>query len=80
MPAHTHPLLASGSGGNTNSLQGKVLAVSPTPVYVANVPPPKAMSAHAVSFVGNGQFHDNLQPFLVMNWVISLFGVYPSQS
>ncbi|MGA2146885.1 MAG: tail fiber protein [Bryobacteraceae bacterium] len=80
MPAHTHPLLASGSGGNTNNLQGKVLAVSPSPVYVANTPPTKPMNSNSVTSAGGNQSHDNLQPFLVMNWVISLFGVYPSQS
>jgi microcystin-dependent protein len=29
---------------------------------------------------GGGQPHNNLQPYLVLNWIIALFGIYPSQS
>jgi microcystin-dependent protein len=28
---------------------------------------------------GGNQPHQNLQPFLVLNWIIALFGIYPSQ-
>ena len=38
------------------------------------------MPATALRSAGGGQPHDNRQPFLVVNFIISLFGIFPSQS
>jgi microcystin-dependent protein len=79
IPSHNHSLLASGSNGSTNLAQNAVLAASPTRIYVATTPNPnKAMNNLAITFSGSGQPHNNLQPFLAMNWIISMFGVFPS--
>jgi microcystin-dependent protein len=37
-----------------------------------------AMPANAVSSVGGSQPHDNMQPYLVIRFIISLFGIYPT--
>ena len=42
--------------------------------------PNATMNAAAVATAGGGQAHDNLMPFLVINFIISLFGIFPSQS
>jgi microcystin-dependent protein len=78
LPVHGHPLLGSSVNGTANNFAGSVLAASPTPVYVANHAPDKAMNGLAVSNSGGSQPHNNLQPYLTMTWVISLFGVFPS--
>jgi microcystin-dependent protein len=38
------------------------------------------MASAMVSSAGGSQPHDNLQPFLVLNWIISAFGIFPSQN
>jgi microcystin-dependent protein len=80
LPSHNHPLFGSSVNGVANNLQGTVLAGCATPVYVASPNPAEAMSASAVTSVGGSQPHDNRQPYLALNWIISLFGVFPSQS
>jgi microcystin-dependent protein len=79
IPAHSHPLLASSSNGNSNLAQNSVLAASPTQLYVATNPAPsRVMNAASVSATGGNQPHDNLQPYLALSWIISLFGVFPT--
>ena len=84
MPAHNHPLMATNSPATTGQVTGGVLATagnSANPVYNAITPAPSAaMNANAVTQTGGSQAHNNLQPYLALNWIISLFGIYPSQS
>jgi microcystin-dependent protein len=81
MATHNHPLQASGSNGTSNSPQNNVLAANPTLVYFGPNPAPiRAMNPLAITFAGGSLAHDNLQPYLTMSWVISLFGIYPTQS
>jgi microcystin-dependent protein len=50
-------------------------------VYNAISPAPSAaMNSNAVTQTGGSQPHNNLQPYLALNWIISLFGIYPSKS
>jgi len=79
MPAHRHPLVASSANGNTNLLQNQVLAGVSNPAYNAVTPNPGAtMNAGSITNAGGSQPHSNLQPYLVINWIIALYGVYPS--
>jgi len=81
MPTHTHPLQACGSNGNSNNPQNNVLAGNPTQVYYGPNPAPvRAMNPAAITLAGGSVPHDNLQPYLTMTWVISLFGIFPTQS
>ena len=43
-------------------------------------PAASAMANQACTFVGGNQPHNNMQPYLCINFIISLFGVYPSQT
>src|SRR5687767_1346044 len=76
IPAHTHPMTASTDGGNTLSAAGNVLAaLSPVSIYKPNVAAPNLpMNANSVAIVGGSQPHDNMQPYLCINYIISLFG------
>ncbi len=81
LAAHSHGALAFGRGGDTNSPSGADWARpsgTNTPFGTSN--PPGAMSAAATSTVGGGQPHENRQPYLVINYVIALQGIYPTRS
>jgi microcystin-dependent protein len=81
MPAHNHPLFASSVNGNSNSAQNNALAPAVTQVYVSSPAPLRAMNqSAAITPAGSSQPHSNLQPYLTMTWVISLYGVFPSQN
>jgi microcystin-dependent protein len=56
-----------------------VLAQSPSvAIYVAEAPS-QSLNGAAVTNVGGSQSHDNLMPFLCVNFIIALFGIYPSR-
>lgn len=80
IPSHTHPLLASQDPGGQNNAGNQVLgAQSPVSIYRPNaVAPNVAMNAASVSPMGGSQPHENMQPFLAINYIISLFGIFPS--
>lgn len=78
-PTHTHQLLGSSADAGTNLPTNNTLGSS-VGVYTDGAPA-IAMNNAMIGFSGGGnQPHNNLQPFVVLNWIISLFGVYPSQS
>jgi microcystin-dependent protein len=78
IPAHSHPLLASTSPGTANSPQNAVLAESATlSPYIEDVTN-ASLFAGAVTSVGGSQPHTNMQPYLCVNFIISLFGIFPS--
>ena len=78
IPSHTHPFTASGGPGNQASPVGALTATSASvQIYIEDVPD-STMNAAAVSAAGGSQPHENTQPFLCINFIISLFGVFPS--
>lgn len=80
IPVHTHQALASGSG-QVQSPAGAVLATATstqTGIRVYNTTAPDVqLHGSAVSASGGSQPHDNMQPFLGLNFIISLFGLFP---
>lgn len=78
IPAHSHPLLVSGDTGDQANPGGNVLSNSQgvTP-YIAD-PPTTAMNAAAITATGGSQPHTNFQPYLCVDFIISLFGIFPS--
>jgi len=83
IPAHTHPLLAAASKGNSASPVGAIPAADAagiTAAYSSTAPSGQQLAASSVSSVGGNQPHENMQPFLVVNYIISLYGIYPQQS
>jgi len=76
--AHSHPLLASGAPAQQSNPAGLVLApVTGTDIYGADTPFVN-MSPQAISSVGGSQPHTNFQPYLCVDFIISLFGIFPS--
>lgn len=78
IPVHNHPLLANSGAGGLPSPSGSVWASSDLEQF-SNAVAAHTMDPNSISLVGGGQPHDNLPPFLVVNFIISLFGIYPSQ-
>jgi microcystin-dependent protein len=80
IPAHSHPLLASSSPGTSNTPVGNLTAESASiNTYIQDVTNSN-MSPSAVSSVGGSQPHNNFQPYLCVDFIISLFGIFPSQT
>lgn len=79
-PIHTHSFLASTNNALDTTPTNNVMAAGiTTKMYtedVANQP----LNNAAVTPQGGSQPHDNMQPYLVLTFIISLFGVFPSQT
>jgi microcystin-dependent protein len=78
IPAHTHPLLAAGVNGDQISAAGALPAHSLNITPYINQPPDDNMNAGAVAPSGGSQPHTNFQPYLCVDFIISLFGIFPS--
>jgi microcystin-dependent protein len=79
IPAHTHPLLGTTTTATDPNASGNVLAQATLFFPYINVPPSVAM-APSVSTIGGSQPHSNFQPYLCLDFIISLFGIFPSQT
>ena len=78
IPAHSHPLLASSVGAQQSNPQGLLLAATTgADIYSGDIPLGN-MSAQAIGPVGGSQPHTNFQPYLCVDFIISLFGIFPS--
>ena len=82
MPAHPHAFLATTSPASspspTNQVPGVGQAATITPYGADN--PHVPLSPTSVSTVGGSQPHDNFMPYLCVDFIISLFGIFPSQT
>jgi microcystin-dependent protein len=79
IPAHSHPYLASGGTGNSSNPQNLVAARTDGTISLYLSDPPNVnMSPSAVGSVGGSQPHTNFQPYLCVDFIISLFGIFPS--
>lgn len=80
IPAHTHALLASTIGGDQVSPLGNVLASSFNVTPYINDVSNGSMATSTVTSTGGSQPHNNFQPYLCVDFIISLFGIFPSQT
>ncbi|HYW14823.1 MAG TPA: tail fiber protein [Allosphingosinicella sp.] len=77
IPQHTHPLVASGEAGSTSNPDGAMTTSGPAVVY-RPAPAVAPMNPASITPQGGSQPHENMQPFLCINYIISLFGIFPS--
>jgi microcystin-dependent protein len=81
IPGHSHPLLGSTSLSDDPSPAGKLLGESrPGTLSFFQDVAANPMAATAIAPVGGSQPHENCQPFLCVNFIISLFGIFPTQT
>jgi len=79
IPSHSHPVIADDNNATTNQ-------TTPTNDYYGNATPtsvysPSSTGLHPMLTLptqGGSQPHENMQPYLPITFIISLFGVYPS--
>jgi len=81
LPSHSHSLMASGNDATSEQPAGNVWATTEEDEYhpyddraAVN------MNTDAVPNVGGSQSHENMQPYLVLNYCIALQGVFPSRN
>jgi microcystin-dependent protein len=78
IPSHSHPLLVSQTTGTGTAPANNVLASgSNVSLFRPATIPNQPMNALSVTTVGGSQPHDNMHPFLCINYIISLFGLFP---
>lgn len=80
IPIHTHGVLASTNPATATTASGNVTASTNQLKIYTEGSPSKNFAPNTISPVGGSQPHENMQPFLVLTFIISLFGVFPSQT
>lgn len=80
IPVHNHALLASTAEGTQNSPADSLPAASPSVTMYVEGSTTTSLSANTMTAAGGSQPHTNFQPYLCVNFIISLFGIFPSQT
>jgi microcystin-dependent protein len=80
IPSHTHALMASTGAATSQTPSNLVLATTQAQTYFNSPDSPTNMSPLSIGPTGGSQPHTNIQPYLTINFIISLFGIFPSPS
>jgi microcystin-dependent protein len=82
LPQHTHTVTAAGNQATASSVAGNVLSSQARRGFAMynNSGMRQRLDNSSVSQTGGGQAHDNMQPYLTLNFVIAIQGLYPSRS
>ena len=78
MPIHSHAAVGSSNAANQGSPANNYWALESSNAYSST--PDSSMAPQGLSLVGGSQPHDNLPPYLVLNFIIALQGIFPSQT
>lgn len=79
LPSHTHTLsVSNASGGNLSSPNGNTVGVTAGSAYAGSFS--DVMASASITSAGSSVPHENRSPFLVLNWVIALTGIFPSRN
>jgi microcystin-dependent protein len=81
IPAHTHTVAARSGAGNQTSPAGNLWAAAATGAKLySSLAPTVNMNPSDIGSSGGSQPHENRMPFLAVSFIISLFGIFPSQN
>lgn len=83
LPLHSHAAFGSVDPATSNTPQANVPASTPTAagqLPYGTDPPPAGLASSSISPAGGSQPHENCQPFLTVSFIISLSGIFPTQS
>ncbi len=83
LPAHTHALLGSSAPGDASSPAGALLAAPGTSgdtQYLASTAPNATLAGNSISPTGGNQPISNMQPYLGINFIIAVQGIFPSRN
>ena len=79
IPVHAHVLPVSDLPADRSNATGNYLAVPPDPVYAVGAPN-TGTSPATLAPVGGGTPHNNLSPYLAINFCIALVGIFPARN
>jgi microcystin-dependent protein len=79
IPSHSHGMLASTAIPAGSAAQGSVTGQAAAKLYRAGSPS-VTLNPQSLLQAGGNQPHSNMQPYLCINFIISLYGIFPSQS
>jgi microcystin-dependent protein len=79
IPSHTHPLVVSTSIAPGTSPDGNVIAQSTQAKQFIDDVPNVSLAPQVIGSTGGSQPHSNFQPYLCIDFIISLFGIFPHQ-
>lgn len=80
IPIHNHAFLGSSVAATLTSPKDSVVGTSAQVDYLTIAQASVALNVNAITPVGGSQPHTNIQPYLTLNFIISLFGIFPSPS
>jgi microcystin-dependent protein len=81
VPSHTHAVQALNKPGDSGNPEDRHWAASSgTPLAYSNADPDTDLAAEAIDGAGGNQSHYNMMPNLCINFIIALFGIYPSRN
>lgn len=80
IPTHSHALLGADVNGTSSLAENNLLAKSTSTTPYSPFATDTPLRANAITPVGGSQPHTNFQPYLCINFIISLFGDFPSQT
>ena len=77
IPVHNHAWVATTDPGQGVAPANQLISSNPTVLMYRPSTPTSPMNAGCITPVGGSQPHDNMQPYLCMGYIISLFGIFP---
>lgn len=80
IPIHSHTINAASGGARSGSPSTTLLGSGEADVYNNDSASTVAMSPNAIAQSGGNQPHDNMQPYLCINFIIALEGIFPSRN
>lgn len=78
IPSHGHPLIGSTGSATSQTPAGALPATGQAATYFNLLDNPTNMAPVSIGPVGGSQPHTNFQPYLCVDFIISLFGIFPS--
>jgi microcystin-dependent protein len=81
IPSHNHGVACAAGNGSTGAPGSQYFASAASPVNLYNgSASPSGNMTNVIAPAGGSQAHDNMQPYLAINYIIATEGIYPSQS
>src|SRR5262245_43611546 len=79
IPSHSHSVMGSSSNGVADSPNAGLMARAPSAIPQYGATANADLAAGAVGASGSGQPHNNMQPFITVNFIICINGIFPPQ-
>lgn len=80
MPSHNHAVIADSNNGGSGNPQNNIVAASAVGLPYLPAQPNNQMGNQSIGQAGGSQPHDNMMPYLCVNFIISLYGMFPSRN